>query len=246
MGHSAAGQRPGSVEVVPHLCQDPLGHEVRVHVDESGQPEPLPEPHLGDLGAVDPPLTPRPPRAVHRRSQNSPSCTPPPPLRPSARSPRPRSARPAPTRSSAAYPPRRPAPPRKMQIGPGRGDQLPATTPPATSSLTDTARRAGARRARTPRRDRRPGRAPAPATRASRVSSSPPGRAAPRPPGPARRPRQRARTARLSAYGIRSGTPSAARSSSSVRRAAISGPRPSQLKTTAPCSSSRAGPAPRR
>ncbi len=40
----AAGQRPERVEVGPDLAQHPLGHEMRVHVDQPGQPEPLPEP----------------------------------------------------------------------------------------------------------------------------------------------------------------------------------------------------------
>ncbi len=83
-------------------------------------------------------------------------------------------------------------------------------------------------------RSRDSGQPPSPTARACRSSTSAARSAAD--PGSA------ARTARLSAYGIRSGTPSAARSSSSVRRAAISGPTPSQLKATAPCSSSRAEP----
>ena len=39
----AAGQRSGAVEVLPHLVHDRLRHEVRVYVDDPGQPQPLPE-----------------------------------------------------------------------------------------------------------------------------------------------------------------------------------------------------------
>jgi hypothetical protein len=39
----AAGQRSERVEVLPDLAQDPLGHEVRMHVDQPGKPQPPPE-----------------------------------------------------------------------------------------------------------------------------------------------------------------------------------------------------------
>src|SRR5690606_3487460 len=80
----AAGQRAEGVEVGPHLGQHPLRHEMRVHVDESGQAEPLPEaPHVRGLGGGGEVIahTTHDHPAPHSgstppRSQNNPSCRP--------------------------------------------------------------------------------------------------------------------------------------------------------------------------
>lgn len=135
-----------------------------------------------------------------------------------------------------------PTPGGQMQIGPGGSHELPAHDPtgnklthtpdgtghpvePEHINMIDNPQRLPHERLRPP---------PSSTARACNSATSPARSAA--------ACGNAARTARFSAYGIRSGTPSAARSSSSVRRAAMSGPAPSQLKQTAPCSSSRAEP----